>query len=61
MVQQVKNLTAAAQADAEVQLPFLAWHIGLKDPVLPQLQCRSQLQLGFNPWPRNFHMPWVQP
>ena len=19
------------------------------------------MQLGFDPWPRNFHMPWVQP
>lgn len=25
------------------------------------LQHRSQLQLGFHPWPRNFHMPRVQP
>ena len=24
--------------------------------MLPQLQCRSQLWLGFNPWPGNFHM-----
>ena len=21
----------------------------------------SQMWLGFNPWPRNFHMPWVWP
>ena len=27
----------------------------IKDPVLPQLWHR------FNPWPRNFHMPWVWP
>ena len=32
----------------------------VKDPALPQLWRRSQLQLGFNPWPWNFHMPWVQ-
>ena len=25
----------------------------LKEPVLPQLQLRSQLWLGFDPWPRN--------
>ena len=31
-----------------------------KDLTLPQLRHRSQLQLGFNPWPRNFHMPQVQ-
>ena len=30
----------------------------VKDPALPQLWCRSQLQLRFDPWPGNFHMPW---
>ena len=29
----------------------------VKDPVLPQLQ----LQLGFDTWPRNFHILWVWP
>ena len=29
----------------------------VKDPVLPQLQGKSQLQLRADPWPRNFHMP----
>ena len=29
----------------------------VKDLGLLQLK----LQLGFNPWPRNFYMPWVQP
>ena len=33
----------------------------VKDPVLLQLWRRSQLQVVFNPWPRNFHMPQVQP
>ena len=28
----------------------------VKDPASLQLQCRSQLQLGLDPWPRNFHM-----
>ena len=32
----------------------------VKDPVLPQLWCRLQLQLRINPWPGNFHVPWVQ-
>ena len=27
---------------------------------MPQLQCRLQLGLEFNPWPRNFHVLWVQ-
>ena len=31
----------------------------VKDPSLPQLRCRSQLWLGFSPWPRNFLMLWV--
>ena len=32
----------------------------VKEPVLLQLWYRSQLWLGFSPWPRNFHMPPVQ-
>ena len=32
----------------------------VKGPVLLQLRHRSQLQFGFNPWPRNFHNPEVQ-
>ena len=28
---------------------------------MPRLHCRLQLQLGFDPWHRNFHVPWVQP
>ena len=28
----------------------------VKDLALPQLWCRSQLKLRFDPWPRNFHM-----
>ena len=37
MVKWVKNLTAATWVAAEVQVQFLAWHSGLKDPALPQL------------------------
>ena len=59
MVQWVKNLTAVARVAAEVQVPSPAWCSGLKNLVLPQLCCRSQLQLGFDLWPGNFHMPWV--
>ena len=33
----------------------------VKDLALPQLQQRAKLQLGFDPWPRNFHVLWVQP
>ena len=29
--------------------------------VLPQLWYRLQMQLRFDPWPRNFHMPLVWP
>ena len=32
-----------------------------KNPALPRLWCRWQLQLGFGPWPGNFHMLQVQP
>ena len=30
----------------------------VKDPVLPWLKYRLQLQLGSGPWPRELHMPW---
>ena len=33
----------------------------VKELVLPQLWCRSQLQLGFDASPGNFHMPWERP
>ena len=56
MAQWVKD---QATAEAKVQSPALG--SGLKDLVLPQLQHRSQLWLGFNPWSRNFHVPQVQP
>ena len=31
----------------------------VKDPALPQLWRRLQLQCQFDPWPRNFHRPWA--
>ena len=33
----------------------------VKDLALPQLWCRSQLELRFYPWPGNFRMLWVWP
>ena len=60
MAQWVKNLTAAARVPLKAQVRFPTWGSGLKDLALLQLRCRSQLWLGFNPWPRNFHMPRVQ-
>ena len=51
MAQWVKNLTAVAQVPAEVRVPSLAQRSRLKDPVLLQLWCRSQLWLGFSTWP----------
>ena len=56
VAQWVKNLTAAAQVAAEAQVQSPAQGSVLKDPALPQLRCRLQLQLGFSPWPRNFHI-----
>lgn len=32
----------------------------VKDQALLQLWQRSQLWVGFDPWPRNGHMPWRQ-
>ena len=55
VVQQVKNLALAAWVTVEVQVRSPTWHSGLKDLVLPQLQCQSQLRLRFNPRPRNCH------
>ena len=61
LAQWVKNPTAVARVTVEARVRSLAQHIGLKDPVLKQLQCKSKLQLRFNPWPRNVHVSWVQP
>ena len=56
MRQWVNYLTAVVQVAAGL-IPHTTWQSGLKDPALPQLQCRSQLQLRFNPW----STPQVQP
>ena len=55
MAQWVRNPTALAWVASEVWVRAPAQDSGLKD------QAMLQLQLGFNPWPKNFHMPWVQP
>jgi len=36
------------------------WYSWFKDLALLYLRPRLQLQHRFNPWPGNFHMPWVQ-
>ena len=41
------------------QLWSLTCRSGLKIQLLLQLWCRSQLECRFNPWPGNFHKPWV--
>ena len=61
MVQWVKNPIAVALIIVEVQFRYLAWHSGLKDLDCLWLQHRSWLQLGFNPQPTNFYIPWVRP
>ena len=33
----------------------------VKDPTLPQLGGRLQVQFGFDPWPGNFHMSQIWP
>ena len=51
------GLPAAAEQDqqhlcsARAQVQSLAWHSGLEDPALPQLQGKS------DPWPWALHMP----
>ena len=52
-----KNLTAAAWVTAEAR-GFDPWP-RVKDQALPKM-CRLQPWLRFDPWPRDFHMPWVQ-
>ena len=61
MSQCVKNLAEAAWVTAEVQVQSLAQHSGLKDPALLLVWYRSQLQLGFSPWPGNFLVLQVWP
>ena len=57
----VKYPTAVAQVAKEARLQSPAQRSGLKDPALPQSPRRSQLQLAFSPWPRNFQRPQMQP
>ena len=60
MVQWVKNPTAAAGVTAEVQVQAPAQCSGLRIRVVTA-EHRSQLRLGFYPWPGNFNVLWVQP
>lgn len=59
MAQWIKTLTAGVWVAAGVQVPFLASRRGLKDIALLQPWRRSQLCVGFDPWPRNDPMPGV--
>ena len=61
MAQWVKNPTAGAWVAVEAQVQSLTQGSALKDLALPSLPGRLQWQLGFSPWPRNFHMPQMQP
>ena len=61
MAQWVKNPTTVVQVAMEAQVRSLAWYSELKDPALPQLWCRLQLQLRLSPLPGNFHMLWQWP
>ena len=46
----------ACPCDVVLILGLARWD---KDLVLLQLWCTLQTWLGFDPWPGNFHMPWV--
>ena len=61
MAQWVKKPTVVAWVAFVARVKSLTGYSELKDSALPQLLCRSQLWLGFNPWPRNFDMLWVWP
>ena len=61
VAQWVKNPVAAVIVTVEAWVLSPAQCSGLKALALLQPQRRSQLQLGFNLWPRNSHMPWVWP
>ena len=54
MVPWVKNLSAMSGIVAEGQVQSPAQHSGLRDLVLPHLQCRLKLQLEFNPLAQEF-------
>lgn len=56
MVQCVKYPIAVALVAEAMWVLSLDWYSGLNDPMLLQLQGRSQLWLGWN-----FHVPQVQP
>ena len=60
MAQWVKNLTAAAWVDVEVWIQSPAGYSALKEPEVPQLHNRLQIQLISDPWPGNFHITQVQ-
>lgn len=47
------GLEVSLKHRARTQVPLPSQNSGLKVLVLPQLQCRSKLWLGSDPWPRN--------
>ena len=59
VIKKLLGIPAVAQWDrwrlysARTKVQSLAQHSVLKDPALPQLLCRSQLQLRSDSWPRN--------
>ena len=59
MVPWAEDLTSVARVAVKFLSP--AWCSGLKGWAFLELQCRSQLRLGFILWPGNFHMLWVWP
>ena len=55
MAQWVNNVTSVAQRLLR-RYGFDPW----PGTVGESMRHRSQLQLGFNSWPWNFHMQWMQ-
>ena len=55
----VNDLTCPCGTTGMIPSPTQAQWV--KGPELLQLSHRSQMRLGLDPWPRNFHMLQVQP
>ena len=56
-----KRIQLQQLRSVEAQVRFQAQRSALKDLALLQVQSRSQLRLGLDPWSRNFLVLWVWP
>ena len=61
VVQRVKKSSIVSLQQLRLLLKCGSIPSPVQGTALPQLWHRWNLRLGFNPWPRNFHMLWVPP